>query len=62
MGQRLQRLKRFALASALVLAAPLVALGCGEDSAQEGGEMSYAMSSYPDYLDPQLSYTVEGWE
>ncbi len=59
--------ERVSVAVACAIAAPLVALGCGSDSgsgsgtAAEGGEMSYAMSSYPDYLDPQLSYTVEGW-
>ena len=27
-----------------------------------GGEINIALTSFPDYVDPQLSYTVEGWE
>ncbi|WP_328350361.1 ABC transporter substrate-binding protein [Mycobacterium sp. NBC_00419] len=27
-----------------------------------GGEISVTMTSFPDYVDPQLSYTLEGWE
>src|SRR3954462_12369804 len=27
-----------------------------------GGDINVTMSSFPDYVDPQLSYTVEGWE
>ena len=27
-----------------------------------GGEINVALTSFPDYVDPQLSYTVEGWE
>ena len=27
-----------------------------------GGEINVNLSSFPDYLDPQLSYVVEGWE
>ena len=28
----------------------------------KGGEINVAMTSFPDYVDPQLSYTVQGWE
>jgi peptide/nickel transport system substrate-binding protein len=49
-----------ALASALTLAA------CGSDdgdgSTSEGGALTIAQTSQPDYLDPALSYTVNGWE
>ena len=31
-------------------------------SGTEGGEINGTVTSFPDYLDPQLSYTVEGWE
>jgi peptide/nickel transport system substrate-binding protein len=36
---------------------------CGEDSAsgKKGGTLTLSMAFFPDYLDPQLSYTVEGW-
>jgi peptide/nickel transport system substrate-binding protein len=27
-----------------------------------GGELNVSMTSFPDYVDPQLSYTLEGWE
>ena len=27
-----------------------------------GGEINVTMTSFPDYVDPQLSYTLEGWE
>src|SRR5689334_4424220 len=27
-----------------------------------GGEVNVTMTSFPDYVDPQLSYTLEGWE
>lgn len=30
--------------------------------AEGGGEVNVTMTSFPDYVDPQLSYTVEGWE
>jgi len=27
-----------------------------------GGDINISMTSFPDYIDPQLSYTLEGWE
>ena len=41
--------------------------GCGGDkgtgaSGTSGGDVNVTMTSFPDYVDPQLSYTVEGWE
>jgi peptide/nickel transport system substrate-binding protein len=45
------------------LAVPTFLASCGGGTTtQEGGEAKVSVSSYPDYLDPQLSYTVEGWE
>ncbi len=44
-----------ALCSALVLAA------CGSSGGKEGGTLTGSYGSFPDYLDPQLSYTQEGW-
>ncbi|MBX9919877.1 MAG: ABC transporter substrate-binding protein [Mycolicibacterium frederiksbergense] len=38
---------------------------CGTDEASDasgGGEINITMTSFPDYIDPQLSYTLEGWE
>ena len=44
----------------------MVACGGGSSSSSssgtEGGEINGTVTSFPDYLDPQLSYTVEGWE
>lgn len=43
-------------------------IACGDDdgggggAATEGGEINITMTSFPDYVDPQLSYTLEGWE
>ena len=56
------------LASVTALAAfGLAACGGDDDSGgggggKEGGEISGTVTSFPDYLDPQLSYTLEGWE
>ncbi|MDZ4267284.1 MAG: ABC transporter substrate-binding protein [Mycobacterium sp.] len=58
---------------ALVIACvvPLAALGvaaCGSDDSADsgggsgGGEITISATSFPDYIDPQLSYTLEGWE
>ncbi|WP_137144338.1 ABC transporter substrate-binding protein [Mycolicibacterium sp. CR10] len=53
---------------ALVIACivPLIAFGvaaCGKDDASSaGGEITINATSFPDYIDPQLSYTLEGWE
>jgi peptide/nickel transport system substrate-binding protein len=34
----------------------------GGGGGAKGGEISVTMTSFPDYVDPQLSYTLEGWE
>ena len=31
------------------------------DGGKEGGTLTGSYASFPDYLDPQLSYTAEGW-
>jgi peptide/nickel transport system substrate-binding protein len=31
-------------------------------TAGKGADINVTMTSFPDYVDPQLSYTVEGWE
>lgn len=38
---------------------------CGGKSGgggSQGGDINVSMTSFPDYVDPQLSYTLEGWE
>nr|WP_313777135.1 ABC transporter substrate-binding protein [Mycobacterium sp.] len=34
----------------------------GSDASGGGGDINISMTSFPDYVDPQLSYTLEGWE
>ena len=53
----------------LALAATVALAACGSDSSDDegggegkaGGEFVVAYSSQPDFLDPALSYTVDGW-
>ena len=52
-----------------VTALMLGVAACGGDSGSDAGgggtgtgDIAITMSSFPDYVDPQLSYTVEGWE
>lgn len=49
----------------VALCVALGLLGLGEGSATAGSqhrhELRGAFSSFPDYMDPQLSYTAEGW-
>jgi len=60
-------------AATVALLAALLAIGvaaCGSDdddasgggAGKEGGSITIAQTSQPDYLDPALSYTVNGWE
>lgn len=51
-----------ALVAALFLLA-LTASGCGSssDSQTEGGVLKATFGSFPDYLDPALSHSEEGW-
>ena len=62
--RKLRKVAVLGLATA-VSAIVLVACGGGSSSSSsgtEGGEINGTVTSFPDYLDPQLSYTVEGWE
>lgn len=34
---------------------------CGGSSGKEGGTLTGSYASFPDYLDPAISYTAEGW-
>jgi peptide/nickel transport system substrate-binding protein len=50
------------LASAAVATVGLASCGGGSDSSgKEGGTLNATYASFPDYLDPALSYTAEGW-
>ena len=59
--------KRSAVIAAITIGSVgLAACGDSEDDSDSGGgaggEMVINLTSFPDYLDPQLSYTLEGWE
>lgn len=53
------------LVVAAVAAIGLAACGGGGDSTggggKEGGTLNVTYASFPDHMDPQLSYTAEGW-
>ncbi len=63
--------KLFAVLASLVLGSGVALAACGDDESSdsggggataEGGEITISQTSQPDYLDPALSYTVNGWE
>ena len=58
-------LRKFGLVLLVLALAGASALGlaaCGSSSSgKEGGALTGSYASFPDYLDPQLSYTQEGW-
>ncbi len=45
----------------LVAASAIGVSACGSSGDKEGGTLTGTYASFPDYLDPQLSYTQEGW-
>jgi len=56
--------KRFAVFAVLSVAAlsSIALTACGSSSGgKEGGILKATYASFPDYMDPQLSYTAEGW-
>jgi peptide/nickel transport system substrate-binding protein len=65
-----RRVKLFALLAALALASSATFAACGDSDDEgdgggattEGGEITISQTSQPDYLDPALSYTVNGIE
>ena len=61
-GSDLRKLGLVLLVFALVAASALGLAACGSSSGgKEGGTLTGSYASFPDYLDPQLSYTSEGW-
>jgi peptide/nickel transport system substrate-binding protein len=51
-----------ALAAATLVSAALAVAGCGsEGDAAPSGTLRATFSSFPDYLDPALSHSEEGW-
>ena len=66
-----RRARLFALIAALALASSVIFAACGDSddssdsssgAAAEGGEVTISQTSQPDYLDPALTYTVNGIE
>ncbi len=62
-GEPLTKVRLFALVAALASLATLGLAGCGGsgDAGKEGGTLRVAYNSFPEYLDPALSYSTEGW-
>ncbi len=48
-------------ASTLLAGFLLTACGGGGGGGKEGGTLEGGYTSFPDYMDPQISYTAEGW-
>jgi peptide/nickel transport system substrate-binding protein len=69
----LSRRARIGLTTIATLVAALALVACGGGSSsgnsessgggegKEGGTLEGAYTSFPDYMDPQISYTAEGW-
>lgn len=58
-------LRKTIVMSSICAVAVFGVAACGGDEASDasgGGEINITMTSFPDYIDPQLSYTLEGWE
>ena len=55
--------RRISILGLLIAGLTLGAAGCGGSSSAEesGGTMKATFSAFPDYLDPALSHTAEGW-
>ena len=58
----------FALVAVAAISVAVAACGSSDDTSSDsgststGGEATLAQTSQPDFLDPALSYTVNGWE
>jgi peptide/nickel transport system substrate-binding protein len=61
-----RKLRKISVLGVTVAVAALGLAACGGGGGggggKEGGELNGTLTSFPDYLDPQLSYTLEGWE
>lgn len=59
-------LRKVTVLSCISAVAVFGVAACGSDDGSGasggGGEINISMTSFPDYIDPQLSYTLEGWE
>ena len=63
----MSKLKRAITIVSLTAVATFGVAACGGEKSgggggAKGGDINITMTSFPDYVDPQLSYTLEGWE
>ena len=63
----MSKLKRAITIVSLTAVATFGVAACGGEKGgggggAKGGDINVTMTSFPDYVDPQLSYTLEGWE
>src|SRR6476620_2528019 len=67
----MNKLRKVRQVLAIVCITPMAAFGVaacgggkggGGGGGGGGGDINVALTSFPDYVDPQLSYTFEGWE
>ncbi|HSE45314.1 MAG TPA: ABC transporter substrate-binding protein, partial [Gemmatimonadales bacterium] len=65
-GIRVRKTRKVAALACVTALAALGLAACGDSGGggggKEGGSINGTVTSFPDYLDPQLSYTLEGWE
>src|SRR3954471_7000780 len=67
-GSTMKALRRILVIACVIALAAFGAAACGKKAdgggggGGGGGQINVALTSFPDYVDPQLSYTVEGWE
>jgi peptide/nickel transport system substrate-binding protein len=57
----MRKLGKLSMVVGLSALAVLALASCGRSSGKEGGKLTVSFASYPDALDPQFSYTTEGW-
>lgn len=57
----MRKLGSVALVLVLAVGAALGLAACGSSGGKEGGTLTGTYASFPSYLDPALSYEVEGW-
>jgi peptide/nickel transport system substrate-binding protein len=66
-GSQMSMLRKAVTVAAVTTLTAFGVAACGGGSnggggGGSGGELNVTMTSFPDYVDPQLSYTTEGWE
>ena len=69
-GSTVKALRKILVIACIISLTAFGAAACGKKSEGGGGgggggghgEINVALTSFPDYVDPQLSYTLEGWE